>query len=226
MSESRGIRDTDPKKQDMSARAGVGVRPVSARLPPVATGTAEISTSRMIERWPTALGLVWAAAAVALIQGLDVDDAASDFGPGAAAMMAIYLAAYAIGKPVSAWLAFATVIPTSILMSVLGIEGAVGMTVLLALVWLLALLRGRAQDRPWFTLETVGVVFFGGLTIAAFVADARLAAVLAGIGWLMHGLWDAYHFAKDRVVSRTWSEMCAVVDIPVGAALIVAGITA
>jgi hypothetical protein len=77
---------------------------------------------------------------------------------------------------------------------------------------------------PWFTIETFGLVVFGGLTIAAFVADARLAAFLAGVGWFTHGLWDAYHFAKDRIVTRTWSEMCLVVDIPVGAALIVASI--
>jgi hypothetical protein len=190
----------------------------------VATQTTQTTTFRLVERWPTALGLVSAAGAVAVIVGLDVDEAASTFGPGAAAMMAIYLAAYAVGKPVSAWLAFAGVIAAATVQSVLGIEGAVGMTAILGLTWLLALWRRQANDRHWFTLETLGLVLFGGLTIAAFVADARLAGVLAGVGWFAHGLWDAYHFAKDQVVTRTWSEMCAVVDLPVGAALIVVSI--
>ena len=209
----------------MSDSVAFGVRPGSVRLPPMATETTETTTSRLIERWPTALGLILAAGPVAVILGVAGHKADSDFGPGAAAMMAIYLAAYAIGKPVSAWLAFAGVIAFSALLSVLDIEGAVGITVVLGLLWLLVLERGRAQDGHWFTVETLGLVFFGGLTIAAFVADARLAGVLAGVGWLTHGLWDAYHFAQDRVVSRTWSEMCAVVDIPVGAALIVVSIT-
>jgi hypothetical protein len=186
--------------------------------------TTDMTASRLLDRWPTALGLVVATGVVTLILGLDVDDAASAFGPGAAAMMVIYLAAYAIGKPVSAWLAFVALIPAAAVQSIFGIDGAVGMTVILGLLWLWALTRGRAHDRYWFTVETSGLVFFGGLTIAAFAADARLAGVLAGIGWFTHGLWDAYHFAKDRVVSRTWSEMCAVVDIPVGAALIAVSI--
>jgi hypothetical protein len=91
-------------------------------------------------------------------------------------------------------------------------------------LWLWVLARGRARDRPWFAIETLGLVFFGGLTIAAVVADARLAGILAGVGWFTHGLWDAYHFAKDRVVARSWSELCAVVDIPIGTALIVVSI--
>jgi hypothetical protein len=183
----------------------------------------ETTTPRLVERWPTVLGLVTAAGVVAVIVGRDVVDVAEDFVPGAAAMMAIYLAAYAVGRPASAWLAFAGVIAVSAVLTSVGIEGATGLTGILVLTWLWALARGRASDTPWFTIETLGLVLFGGLTVAAFVADARVAAVLAGVGWLTHGLWDAYHFAKDRIVSRSWSEMCAVVDIPVGAALIGAG---
>lgn len=190
----------------------------------MASEITETAAARLAERWPTALGLVSAVAAVAVIVGQDVADVAGGFVPGAAGMMAIYLAAYAIGRPPSAWLAFAGVVAASAVLKTLGIEGATGLTVILVLTWFWALTRGRASDTPWFTIETLGLVLFGGLTIAAFVADARLAAILAGIGWFTHGLWDAYHFAKDRVVSRSWSEMCAVVDIPVGAALILAGI--
>jgi hypothetical protein len=186
--------------------------------------TQRSAISRLTVRWPTILGLVVVAGAIAAIAGLDIDEAASTFGPGAAAMMVIYLAAFASGNPVSAWLAFGGVVAAAAIQSALGVEGAVGMTVILGLMWLWALARGRTQDRYWFNLETLGLVFFGGLTIAAFVADARLAGVLAGVGWLAHGLWDAYHFAKDRVVSRTWSELCAVTDIPVGAALVATSI--
>jgi hypothetical protein len=171
--------------------------------------TTGATTSGLTERWPTALGLVVAAGVcAAVIAGLDVDDVADEFAPGIATMMGIYLAAYAIGKPASAWLAFVGLVAVA----------------LLGPLWLWVLLRGRAGDRPWFAIETVGLVFFGGLTIAAVVADARLAGILAGAGWFTHGLWDAYHFATDRVVARSWSEMCAVVDIPIGTALIVVSI--
>jgi hypothetical protein len=184
-----------------------------------------VGTSRLTERWPTAVGLIVAAGVcAAVIPGLDVDDVADEFAPGIAAMMGIYLAAYAIGKPASAWLAFVGLVAVALLVGPLGLDAAVVMTAVLGPLWLWVLARGRAPDRPWFAIETLGLVFFGGLTIAAVVADARLAGILAGAGWLTHGLWDAYHFVKDRVVVRTWSEMCAVVDIPIGTALIVVSI--
>ena len=176
-----------------------------------------ITASRLTARWPTALGLVTAGAAAAVIAAGDVE---KDFAPGIATMMGIYLAAYAIGRPASAWLAFAVLGSVAALMGVLGVEAAVVMTAILVPLWLWVLARGLADDRRWFTLETVGLVIFGGLTLAAFLADARLAGILAGVGWFTHGLWDAYHFAKDRVVARSWSELCAVVDIPVGTLLI------
>jgi hypothetical protein len=183
------------------------------------------TTSGLSERWPTAVGLVVAAGVcAAVVAGLDVDDVADEFAPGVATMMGIYLAAYAIGKPASAWLAFAGLVTVAVLVGPLGLDAAIVMTAFLAPLWLWVLARGRAHDRPWFAIQTLGLVFFGGLTIAAVVADARLAGILAGVGWLTHGLWDAYHFAKDQVVVRSWSEMCAVVDIPVGTALIVVSI--
>jgi hypothetical protein len=135
-------------------------------------------------------------------------------------MMGIYLAAYAVGRPAAAWPAFAVLVAIAAVVGDLVVDAGIAMTAILGLLWLWVVARGRAHDRPWFSIETLGLVLFGGLTIAAVVADARLAGILAGVGWLTHGLWDAYHFAKDRVVVRAWSELCAVVDIPVGTLLI------
>jgi hypothetical protein len=185
---------------------------------------AAVTTSGLTERWPSGLGLVIAGVAGTVIVGLDVDEVADNFAPGVATMMGVYLAAYALGRPAAAWPAFAVLVVIAALVGDLIVDAGVAMTAILGLLWLWVLARGRARDRPWFSIETLGLVFFGGLTIAAVVADARLAGILAGVGWLTHGLWDAYHFAKDRVVVRTWSELCAVVDIPVGALLIVVSI--
>jgi hypothetical protein len=182
----------------------------------VTTGAARF---RLDERWPTVVGLLVAAAVcVAVIFGVDTDE---DFTPGIATMMGIYLAAYAIGTPASAWRAFVVLALIAAVVGEFGVDAGVAMTAVLGLLWLWVLARGRAGDTPWFTVQTLGMVFFGGVTIAAVVADARLAGVLAGIGWLTHGVWDAYHFATDRVVVRSWSAMCAAVDIPVGTVLIV-----
>jgi hypothetical protein len=179
-----------------------------------------VTTARPADRWPTALGLVVAAGVAVLVLGLDVD-IADAFGPGVAAMMSLYVTTYAIGRPRAVWL----VLPASTALVLLlegfgGVEAAAGWPVVMGLSWIWVLARGRANDQPWFTVETVGLVFFGGLTIAVALTDARLAGILAGLGWLTHGLWDAYHFATNRIVHRTWSELCAVTDIPVGTLLI------
>ena len=222
MSQARGQTGQASQETGRVRACALRPRPVPVRFPPMAVGT---TTSGLSERWPTAVGLVVAAVAcAAVIAGLDVDDVADEFAPGVATMMGIYLAAYATGKPTSAWLAFVGLVAVAVLVGPLGLDAAVVMTAVLGPLWLWVLARGRARDRPWFAIETLGLVFFGGLTIAAVVADARLAGILVGVGWFTHGLWDAYHFAKDRVVARSWSELCAVVDIPIGTALIVVSI--
>jgi hypothetical protein len=209
-------RDRLPRKSDMSDRRPLWPRTAPGTVPPVTTGATRF---KLGERWPTAVGLlIGAAVCVAVILGADTDE---DFTPGIATMMGIYLAAYAIGTPASAWGAFSGLGVTAAVVGEFGVDAGVAMTAVLGVLWLWVVARGLAGDTPWFTIETLGMVIFGGLTIAAVVADARLAGVLAGIGWLTHGVWDAYHFAADRVVVRSWSELCAVTDIPVGTVLIV-----
>jgi hypothetical protein len=175
-------------------------------------------TARLARRWPTALALAAVAGCCVLVfrRSLDVE-----FAAGVATMMGVYPAAYAIGKPAAAWPAFGVLVLVALGFMALGVEVGLGMTAVLVLLWLCALARGLARDGRWFGIETAGVFAFGGITIAALAVDPRLGGVLAGVGWFAHGLWDAYHFAHDRVVNRPWSEMCAVVDIPVGLLLLV-----
>jgi hypothetical protein len=186
--------------------------------------TARTTRLSLNGRWPTAVGLLIAAAVyVAVIVG--DPDVGDDFAPGVATMMGIYLLAFAIGRPASAWLAFAVLGVAAAVVGEFGVDAAVVMTAVLAALWLAVLARGRRRDTPSFTIQTLGMAFFGALTIAAVVADTRLAGILAGVGWLTHGVWDAYHFVTNRVVSRSWSELCAVVDVPVGILLIAVSIT-
>ena len=106
------------------------------------------------ERWPTAVGLVIAGAVAVVILGLEVDEGADEFAPGVATMMGIYVFAYAIGRPASAWMAFAVLAVVAALVGPLGLDAAVVMTAVLGPLWLWA--RGRAGDGQWFTIETLG----------------------------------------------------------------------
>jgi hypothetical protein len=96
------------------------------------------------------------------------------------------------------------------------------MALLLVPLWGWAVARRRFSDAATFTVQTAGAAVFGVLTLLCAAAEPRLGAVLAGVGFLAHGVWDAYHFTADKVVNRPWSEFCGVIDLATGTALIIA----
>jgi hypothetical protein len=177
-------------------------------------------------RWPVALAVPVVAGAVVVIAV--VDRQANLFGPAVATMAGIYLIAYAVGRPVAAWPAFAvlSVVATGLhLLAVfLGLPAvpAAGMTLLLVPLWLWAVARRRHTEGRTFTVQTAGMVGFGVIAVLTAVTQPDVGTAVAGVGFLAHGVWDVYHFRADQVVSRSWSQFCAAVDVGVGIALLVA----
>ena len=170
----------------------------------------------MTRRWPTAVGLVLGGCLVAVVLLQDEPD----FAPPIAGMAGIYLAAYALDRPAAAWVAFPALSAVMVLLEALDLDAATGMTTVAVLLWVWAAAAGGTADRRLFTLQTAGLVAFCVVTMLAALAQPRLGIALAGVGFVAHGLWDAYHFRIDRVVHRSWSEACLVVDLPVGVALV------
>jgi hypothetical protein len=181
--------------------------------------------ARLSDRWPTAVAIVASAGAIAVMLLFDGD--VRYFGPSVATMAGIYLMAYAIGRPWTVWPAFiamsAVVTALQLLQThrVLGFGVATGMSLVLVLLWLWSLARGRFRDLRMFSLQTAGMVGFGAVALVCASVDPRLGTMLAGVGFLAHGAWDVYHFKLNAVVHRSWSEFCGVVDLLVGVALIV-----
>jgi hypothetical protein len=188
-------------------------------------GTIAPRRARLSDRWPSAVAIVASSGAIAVVVLFDGD--VRYFGPSVATMAGIYLMAYAIGRPWTVWPAFivlsALVTALQLLQAhqILALGVATGMALVLVLLWLWSLARGRFRDRRTFTLQTAGMVGFGAVTLVCASVDPRLGTVLAGLGFLAHGAWDAYHFRLNAVVHRSWSEFCGVVDLLVGVALIV-----
>lgn len=182
--------------------------------------------ARLADRWPTALALVFIAGVIAVIALLNRE--AALFGPSVATMAGIYLMAYADGRPWTAWVAFVvlsvvvTVLQVLAQTDLLDVDPGISMTVVLVLLWLWAVARRRFTAVAMFSVQTAGMVGFGAITLLCAAAEPRLGAALAGIGFLAHGMWDAYHFKANKVVNRQWSEFCAVIDFATGVALIVA----
>ena len=188
------------------------------------TETESVRRPGLLDRWPTALALVAIAGAVTVIVWSDRD--AELFGPSVATMAGIYLMAYAIGRPWTAWPAFAVLSVVMTALHLLKINPAVGITAVVLLLWLWTVARRRFTDRETFSIQTAGMIIFAAITLWCAAVDPVLGTALAGVGFLAHGVWDAYHFKIDKVVNRPWSEFCGVIDFATGTALIIAAAAA
>jgi hypothetical protein len=70
-------------------------------------------------------------------------------------------------------------------------------------------------------LQAAGVLAFGSTGLVALFVAPELGAYLVAIALLGHAGWDAYHYLRDRVVARSYAEFCGVLDLLLGAAILV-----
>jgi hypothetical protein len=56
--------------------------------------------------------------------------------------------------------------------------------------------------------------------LVALYVEPVLGGMLVAIGLLGHAAWDAVHYLRDRVVTRSYAEFCAVLDLLVGGAVL------
>ncbi|MFF0533210.1 hypothetical protein ACFYT3_33195 [Nocardia amikacinitolerans] len=74
-------------------------------------------------------------------------------------------------------------------------------------------------DRVFWT-QIAGTLVFVTIAVAAKHADPTAARYLVAAGWIGHGLWDFAHHRANRAVARSFAEFCAVVDVLIGAAVL------
>ena len=172
-------------------------------------------TDVLMHRWPSALGI-----AVASLAAFDLQDGL-EFAALIVLMALVYLGAAALDRRWSAWvvllagLLLAFFIPST--------SEVVPSVVLLvaALVFLaLGVARGQLGKPAGLPLQTAGMLAFGSTALVALYVDQNLGGKLVAIAILGHAAWDAYHFLRNRVVSRSYAEFCAVLDLLLGAAIL------
>ncbi|RCK70087.1 hypothetical protein DT076_08835 [Desertihabitans brevis] len=170
----------------------------------------------LLARWPTLVGLL-------ALAGSSAD------GPDAhiTAMVIIlaatcYLGAAALGSRRSGWV---LAVAASVLVAVgvtTDLDATAALLVGAALLALVGLLRWRRVDRRELGLQAAGFVVFTAIALTAMMVGPLLAAHLAALAALGHGAWDVVHHRRDRVVTRSLAEFCAVLDIGLGVVLLVA----
>jgi hypothetical protein len=167
----------------------------------------------VLRRWPSALGLASAAAALA------TDPDTETIGTVVAVAVLCYLGAAALNRRWVAW-AGCAVFPAVVIGSqVAGVTWWVaGAVVALALVVAGLLLR---VPRPPLTAQTAALIGYGGVAVAALLLAPRAGLVLAGVALIGHGVWDVIHYRRNKVVHRSLAEFCVLLDVPLGIGAII-----
>jgi hypothetical protein len=179
-----------------------------------------VHTARPLRYLPAVFGVVFAGFnIVGLAEG-------ADLAPLLAASGFVYLGAAALRRPGTAWPMF------WLTFVVIGISKVAGgpdsVWVLLGVAVLFAvygLVRGAARDREGLPRQAVAMAVVGAAAAVTLVVGGDFGGYLVAAGLLGHAGWDAYHHRTGKVVTRSMTEFCFVLDTLVAVAMIVVIVT-
>jgi hypothetical protein len=171
--------------------------------------------SRLWRRWPTALGVGFAAL---LLTGADVQETLAQL---AAVLPLEYLLVAKLGRRELTWPLFAGTFVVTLAVTAID---AVPLSAVLATMALLVLVWG-AIDRQLLRsgelqIQALGTVAFGILVLAGLTVEPGVGVYVVAATWFLHGMWDVVHIWRDKVVSRSYAEWCGVLDLLVAFGLV------
>ncbi len=173
-------------------------------------------------RWPMAL----AVGVAATLWGVDTVTAAKLLP----VLPLLYLVLVVLRRPEASWpvllvgvVAFAPLQAQDVVEPVLAVT-AVAAAVVLAPALRRGSHEGRTDDRRGgrgaLAWQVGGYVVFAGIAAAALLAAPEVARWVLAAGWLGHGAWDLVHLRRREVVSRSYAEWCATLDVLVALQLV------
>jgi hypothetical protein len=174
----------------------------------------------LAHRWPTALGI---AVAALTAFGLRIDAREVSFLSALVVLMPlVYVGAAAVGRRRFAWVVLLVAVTPLVLAKVLELGIDFHPAFLVAALAFLALsaARGRFHGPSGVPLQAAGMLVFGAGMLAALYVEPFLGGILVAVGLFGHAAWDAVHYVRNRVVTRSYAEFCAVLDLLVGAAVL------
>jgi hypothetical protein len=171
------------------------------------------ANSALWRRWPIAVGLLGAAFVAVVSPDRDTAVIALLVALGC------YLAAAALGARWVAWAA----IPVGSALVVAG--GLIGIDPWLVLggasVVLVVLGLMLGASRTDLAAQSVALVAYGGVAVAALALGPTAGAVLASLALIAHAVWDVIHYRRNAVVPQSLAEACMFLDVPLGVTIIV-----
>ncbi|WFE25301.1 hypothetical protein O7623_18040 [Solwaraspora sp. WMMD791] len=164
--------------------------------------------STLLHRWPSLLGVGCAV----LVLATGAQRAVLAIVLGVAAFC--YLTAAATGRRWMAWVGVGVGSLVVAASEVAGLPWWAGLGVVAVALVAAGLLAG--VPRVPLTAQTLALLGYGGLAVAAVLVAPAAGMVLAGLALAGHGIWDVVHYRRDRVVPRSLAEFCVMLDVPLG----------
>jgi hypothetical protein len=177
-------------------------------------------TDVLKHRWPTALGV-----AVAAFTAFDlrIDAQEISFLSALVVLMPlVYVGAAAVDRRRFAWVVMLVAVTPLVLAKVLDLGINFHPAFLVAALAFLALAaaRGRLRGPSGVPLQAAGMLVFSAGMLAALYVEPVLGGMIVAVGLLGHAAWDAYHYLRNRVVARSYAEFCGILDLVLGAAIL------
>lgn len=177
----------------------------------------ELASRPRLQWWPSLLGLALAAfVAYDLASGRDLASilAAAGF---------VYLGSAALENRAAAWPLFIlTFIVISIAQAGFGSYDPTWVFVgSAALLFVYGAIRGALRRPEGLPLQSAAMVAIAALAAIAFAVDQAVGAYLIAAGLLAHAALDAWLFFIGKVVARSMTEFCFVLDTVLAIAIIV-----
>ncbi|WP_025745901.1 hypothetical protein [Kallotenue papyrolyticum] len=175
----------------------------------------------LTHRWPTALGL---ALAVLTFADQEVSVEFVSTIAGIILLMAlIYFGAAVLERRWTAWILFLIGFAVVTAARLLGLPTSPAIVFLAgALIFLvLSVIGGQWRASGSLPLQAIGMLGFGAAGLLALYVTPILAGYLTATTLIGHAAWDAVHLWRNRVVTRSYAEFCAAVDLVLGIAIFV-----
>jgi hypothetical protein len=175
----------------------------------------------LTHRWPTALGL-----ALAVLTFVDQEvsvEFVSTIAGIILLMALIYFGAAVLERRWTAWILF--LIGFAVVTAGRLLDLPTGPAVVFlagALIFLvLSVIRGQWRASGSLPLQAIGMLGFGAAGLLALSVTPILGGYLIATTLIGHAAWDAIHLWRNRVVTRSYAEFCAAVDLVLGIAIFV-----
>jgi hypothetical protein len=174
----------------------------------------------LVHRWPTSLGV---AVAALIAFDLQVDAGfVSSLSALIVVMALVYIGAAALDWRRASWAVLFAGLPLALFIPApSGNDPSVILLVAAAAFLVVGVARGQLRRPGGLMLQGAGVLAFGSTALAALFVAPELGAYLVAFALLGHAAWDAYHYLRDKVVARSYAEFCGVLDLLVGAAILI-----